>query len=73
MLTALYSASSPAIGAEWVNRTIPNGGGDPEWPVVSNESDAYIEIAATIITQRGSPTNAHCDFWEATPLLWPHI
>ena len=51
----------------------PNGGNDPEWPAVSNEHDAYLEIGATTIAHRDGPTNAHCDFWDATPLLWPHI
>ena len=51
----------------------PNGGGDPEWPAVSNENDAYLEIGATTIARPGGPANARCDFWDKTPLLWPHI
>ena len=51
----------------------PNGGGDPEWPAVSNEHDAYLEIGATTAARAGGPANAHCDFWDETPLLWPHI
>jgi hypothetical protein len=39
----------------------PNGDRDPEWPAVSNENDAYLEIGAK------------CDFWDSTPMLWPHI
>jgi para-nitrobenzyl esterase len=51
----------------------PNGGSDPEWPAVSNEHDAYLEIGETSVARTGGPINAHCDFWEVTPLLWPHI
>jgi para-nitrobenzyl esterase len=50
----------------------PNGDG-PEWPAVSNESDTYLEIGATTVVRSGSAETAHCDFWDKTPLLWPHI
>jgi para-nitrobenzyl esterase len=50
----------------------PNGGGDPDWPAVSNENDAHLEIGASTSAQRG-PSGAHCDFWDSTPMLWPHI
>jgi para-nitrobenzyl esterase len=50
----------------------PNGGGDPEWPAVSSKDDTYLEIGANTGAQRGS-SEAHCDFWDATPMLWPHI
>ena len=50
----------------------PNGRGDPEWPAASNNNDTYLRIGADTGAQQGSP-NAHCDFWDATPLLWPHI
>jgi len=51
----------------------PNGGGDPEWPAVSNREDTYLEIGVTTAVRRASPTDSHCDFWDKTPLLWPHI
>ena len=50
----------------------PNGGGDPEWPVVAANKDAYLEIGGTTAAKSGSG-NAHCDFWDGVPLLWPHI
>jgi carboxylesterase type B len=50
----------------------PNGAGDPRWPVASAESDAYLEIGPTTVAKNGS-AEAHCDFWDAVPLLWPHI
>ena len=50
----------------------PNGGGDPEWPPVSLKDDTYLEIGANTSAHRG-PSEAHCDFWDATPMLWPHI
>jgi para-nitrobenzyl esterase len=50
----------------------PNGGGDPEWPAYSSENDAYLEIGATTAAKVG-PAEAHCDFWDTVPLLWPHV
>jgi para-nitrobenzyl esterase len=50
----------------------PNGAGDPRWPAASTESDAYLEIGPTTVAKSGS-AEAHCDFWDAVPLLWPHI
>jgi para-nitrobenzyl esterase len=50
----------------------PNGGGDPEWPPVSSGDDTYLEIGANTGAHRGA-SEAHCDFWGATPMLWPHI
>jgi para-nitrobenzyl esterase len=50
----------------------PNGGGDPQWPAYSSESDAYLEIGATTTAKTG-PVEAHCDFWDTVPLLWPHV
>jgi len=50
----------------------PNGGGDPEWSAVAAHKDAYLEIGATTVTRIGDG-NAHCDFWDRVPLLWPHI
>jgi para-nitrobenzyl esterase len=50
----------------------PNGGGDPEWPAVAADKDAYLEIGATTGTKTGD-SNAHCDFWDGVPFLWPHI
>ena len=50
----------------------PNGAGDPRWPAASTESDAYLEIGPTRVAKSGS-AGAHCDFWDAVPLLWPHI
>jgi para-nitrobenzyl esterase len=49
----------------------PNGGGDPEWSAVSADKDTYLDIGATLATKADG--NAHCDFWEGVPLLWPHI
>jgi para-nitrobenzyl esterase len=50
----------------------PNGGGDPHWPAVSAGSDVYLDISAATAT-KSSDANAHCDFWDKTPLLWPHV
>ena len=50
----------------------PNGGGDPEWPVVVADKDAYLQIGGTTVAKSGDG-NAHCDFWDGIPLLWPHI
>jgi para-nitrobenzyl esterase len=49
----------------------PNGGGDPEWPL-AGEKDVYLEIGRSTAFKTGDG-NAHCDFWDQTPLLWPHI
>jgi len=49
----------------------PNGGDDPEWPAYSTETDAYLEIGAT--AAKSGPAEAHCDFWDTVPLLWPHV
>ena len=50
----------------------PNSARDPEWPAVSENKDTYLEIGTTTAVQSG-PRDAHCDFWDATPMLWPHI
>ena len=50
----------------------PNAGGDPAWPAYSPENDAYLEISVTTAAKAG-PAEAHCDFWDAVPLLWPHV
>jgi para-nitrobenzyl esterase len=50
----------------------PNGQGAPEWPAASNGNDTYLQIGPDTGARQGSP-KAHCDFWDATPLLWPHI
>jgi para-nitrobenzyl esterase len=48
----------------------PNGGDDPVWPIAS--PDNYLEIGASTAAKIG-PADAHCDFWDTVPLLWPHI
>jgi para-nitrobenzyl esterase len=50
----------------------PNGAGDPHWPAVSHEDDVYLEIGPVSAAKRGPP-DAHSDFWDGTPMLWPHI
>jgi para-nitrobenzyl esterase len=50
----------------------PNGGGDPEWPAVAPDTDAYLEIGATTAARTGDG-DARCDFRDGVPLLWPHI
>jgi para-nitrobenzyl esterase len=50
----------------------PNGGDDPEWSAVAADRDTYLDIGVTTATKTGDG-NAHCDFWESVPLLWPHI
>jgi para-nitrobenzyl esterase len=50
----------------------PNGGGDPEWPSYSPENDAYLEIGANTAAKSGL-AEAQCNFWDAVPLLWPHV
>jgi para-nitrobenzyl esterase len=50
----------------------PNGPGAPQWPPVLNGDDTYLQIGADTASRQGS-SNAHCDFWDETPLLWPHI
>jgi para-nitrobenzyl esterase len=50
----------------------PNGGGDPEWSPVAADKDTYLEIGAETATKT-SDGDAHCDFWDGVPLLWPHI
>jgi para-nitrobenzyl esterase len=50
----------------------PNGGGAPEWPVASTDGNTYLEIGKTTEAKSG-PASAHCDFWDKTPMLWPHI
>jgi para-nitrobenzyl esterase len=50
----------------------PNGGGDPDWPAASAAGEPYLEIGAASAA-RSSDANTHCDFWDKTPLLWPHV
>jgi para-nitrobenzyl esterase len=50
----------------------PNGPGNPDWPAASGNGDAYLEIGAATAAKTGD-ANAHCDFWDKTPLLWPHV
>jgi para-nitrobenzyl esterase len=50
----------------------PNGDDQPRWPAASPDNDAYLEIGSTTAARIG-PSNAHCDFWDTMPLLWPHI
>jgi len=50
----------------------PNGDGDPGWPQAAAGGNGYIEIGASVIAANG-PAASHCDFWDMTPMLWPHI
>jgi len=50
----------------------PNGGGDPQWPPAMSEKSAFLEIGA-LTAAKDDPADAHCDFWDTVPLLWPHI
>jgi para-nitrobenzyl esterase len=50
----------------------PNGGANPEWPAATPGIDYYLEIGAATAARIGDE-NAHCDFWDKTPLLWPHV
>jgi len=50
----------------------PNGSGDPQWSPVAAGKDTYLEIGAVTGTKTGDG-DAHCDFWDGVPLLWPHI
>jgi para-nitrobenzyl esterase len=50
----------------------PNGPGNPDWPAASGANDPYLEIGAATAAKSGD-ANAHCDFWDKTPLLWPHV
>jgi para-nitrobenzyl esterase len=50
----------------------PNGPGNPDWPAASGDGNAYLEIGA-VTTAKSSDANAHCDFWDRTPPLWPHV
>ena len=49
-----------------------NGSADPEWSPVTAGKDTYLEIGAVTATKTGDG-DAHCDFWDGVPLLWPHI
>lgn len=50
----------------------PNGGTDPFWPNASALNAAYLEIGADTQAKSGEG-EAHCDFWDAVPLPWPHL
>jgi carboxylesterase type B len=50
----------------------PNGSRDPQWSPVTAGKDTYLEIGAVTATKTGDG-DAHCDFWDGVPLLWPHI
>src|ERR1700746_2544731 len=43
-----------------------------EGPVVAASKDAYLEIGGTTAAKSGDG-NAHCDFCDGVPLLWPHV
>jgi len=47
---------------------------------VSANSNAYLDIGtapapatATATAVKTSDAKAHCDFWDKTPLPWPHV
>jgi para-nitrobenzyl esterase len=50
----------------------PNGPGNPDWPAATQAEGPYLEIGAATAAKRGDG-GAHCDFWDKTPLLWPHV
>jgi para-nitrobenzyl esterase len=60
-----------AYWARFATSGTPNGSRDPEWTAESG-TDAYMEIGATSAAKSG-PADAHCDFWDEVPMLWPHL
>jgi para-nitrobenzyl esterase len=50
----------------------PNGVGSTEWAPASPQGDNYLEIGTASVARTGD-ANAHCDFWDTTPMVWPHI
>jgi para-nitrobenzyl esterase len=50
----------------------PNGEGTPAWSRVDAASDPYMELATPPAGKQGLRA-AQCDFWDSTPLPWPHI
>jgi para-nitrobenzyl esterase len=50
----------------------PNGGDGPKWPAISVGANEYLEISASTAAKSG-PESAHCDYWDKTPMLWPHM
>jgi len=50
----------------------PNGTALPTWPKVTPEAETYLEITRTSIAKTGD-ANEHCEFWDRTPPVWPHM
>jgi para-nitrobenzyl esterase len=50
----------------------PNGDNLPVWSAATAQGDWFLEIGADAISKNGDG-GAHCDFWDATPPLRPHI
>ena len=49
----------------------PNGAGLPTWRETAS-NQAYLDIAATATVETGDG-GAHCDFWDKTPPVSPHM
>ncbi len=50
----------------------PNGDGLPPWSPVAAGNEAYLLIGKDTAAKTGFG-DAHCDFWDKTPLVWPHM
>jgi len=50
----------------------PNGTGPISWEPFDADSNRYLRISA-ISAMEESAADVNCDFWDATPLPWPHM
>jgi para-nitrobenzyl esterase len=50
----------------------PNGDGVPQWPALTPQNDAYLEIGPNPGAKSG-PAYAKCGFWDGITLPWPHL
>lgn len=50
----------------------PNSEGLPDWQPVRTDRDSYLDIGRMTVSKTGG-ADAHCDFWDRTPPLWPHM
>ena len=50
----------------------PNDSALPPWPKATVKNQAYLMFAATPTAKTGDD-NAHCNFWDKTPPLSPHM
>jgi len=66
---------SAQLVSYWVNMAKyrdPNGTTTAKWEPISADSDRYLRISV-VSSMEESVADENCDFWDRTPLPWPHM